>query len=417
MEKVFLMLQGPQSAFFKALGFALKEAGCGVIKVNFCGGDVFHWASPDTVNYRGRREAWPACVTELMEREHVTDLMLFGDWRPMHREAVALAKMRGIHVWVLEEGYYRKGYITLEAGGVNGRSPLPREADDVMHQAKALAEKGLPENRDEAGEAVANPLSKRVWDAVGHHTGNAILWPFFWRYKTHRPYSIAWELTGWAPRYVIRKKRRGQAAELLKSFYADPRPFFFFPLQLDSDAQVKLYSPFQGMEDAIRSILQSFAEHAPKECRLLIKNHPLDNGLINYTLLVQSLTKALGLHNRVCFVEEGHTGRMIKKSQGVVLLNSTVGMDGLAQGKPVYTLGQAIYALTAGREGQILACHGGVLQLADYWQKPQIPDAKLFNDYLLVLTHKALVRGNFYTQAGIAQAVQGCLKRLGVLNE
>ncbi len=417
MDKVFLMLQGPQSAFFKALGLALKEAGCGVIKVNFCGGDVFHWATPYTINYRGRRETWPAYAADLMDREKVTDLVLFGDWRPLHREAIALANKRGIRVWVLEEGYYRKGYITLEKGGVNARSSLPHLADEVMEQAALLAEKNQKAHGEQEEQAVANPLSKRVWDAVGHHFGNAVLWPFFWRYKTHRPYTIAWELTGWLPRYITRKQRRGKAAQKLKAFYADPRPFFFFPLQLDSDAQVKLYSPFQGMEDAIRNILQDFAEHAPEGNRLLIKNHPLDNGLINYTLLVQSLTKALGLHNRVCYVEEGHTSRMIKKSQGLVLLNSTVGMDGLAQGKPVYTLGQAIYALKAGKEGQILACSEKMLPLGEFWNSPTKPDARLFDDFLLVLTHTALVRGNFYTQAGIAQAVQGCLNRLGVLYE
>ncbi|MBQ7249508.1 MAG: hypothetical protein IJS21_05720, partial [Deltaproteobacteria bacterium] len=39
-QRVFLLLQGPQSPFFRRLGDALQRAGAQVIKVNFRGGDV-----------------------------------------------------------------------------------------------------------------------------------------------------------------------------------------------------------------------------------------------------------------------------------------------------------------------------------------------------------------------------------------
>lgn len=42
-----------------------------------------------------------------MRREGVTDLLAFGDWRPLHREAILVAKLRNIRVWAFEEGYLR----------------------------------------------------------------------------------------------------------------------------------------------------------------------------------------------------------------------------------------------------------------------------------------------------------------------
>lgn len=79
--------------------------------------------------------------------------------------------------------------------------------------------------------------------------------------------------------------------------------YFLFPLQLDSDSQVRRYSPFSGMKEAIAHVLTSFAHSAPKSMHLLIRNHPLDNGLINYRRYIRRFSHACGLEGRVHFVE------------------------------------------------------------------------------------------------------------------
>ena len=123
--RTYLFLQGPHGSFFRELGLALQRAGHRVLRVNICGGDVVDWHSREAVWYQGRTTDWSGWIGDLMRRKGVTDLLAFGDWRPLHREAILVAKLRNIRVWAFEEGYLRPHYITMEEGGVNGNSMLP----------------------------------------------------------------------------------------------------------------------------------------------------------------------------------------------------------------------------------------------------------------------------------------------------
>lgn len=123
--RTYLFLQGPHGSFFRELGLALQRAGHRVLRVNICGGDVVDWHSREAVWYQGRTTDWSGWIGDLMRREGVTDLLAFGDWRPLHREAILVAKLRNIRVWAFEEGYLWPHYITMEEGGVNGNSMLP----------------------------------------------------------------------------------------------------------------------------------------------------------------------------------------------------------------------------------------------------------------------------------------------------
>lgn len=76
-------------------------------------------------------------------------------------------------------------------------------------------------------------------------------------------------------------------------------PFFLFPLQLDADSQVRRYSPYSGMKEAIACVLTSFAQSAPADTHIIIRNHPLDNGLIDYAGFIASFAAACGISERV----------------------------------------------------------------------------------------------------------------------
>ena len=91
--------------------------------------------------------------------------MAFGDWRPLHREAILVAKLRNIQVWAFEEGYLRPHYITMEEGGVNGNSMLP-------HSPALLRELAESHPAPPSPVAVQNPLSARVWKAIAYYAGH-----------------------------------------------------------------------------------------------------------------------------------------------------------------------------------------------------------------------------------------------------
>lgn len=397
--RTYLFLQGPHGNFFHSLGMTLRDAGHRVVRVNICGGDVVDWHGPETVWFQGRSGDWGAWVGDLMQRENVTDLLAFGDWRPLHHEAILIARLRGIRVWAFEEGYLRPNYITMEENGVNGNSTLPR-SPFLMRKTAATGPEPLPP------VPIKNPLSARVWKAIAYYAGTIFLRPFFPFFKTHRPQSAVREVWGWFLRVLTRPLWKRQSAESLREVYRTHARYFLFPLQLDSDSQVRRYSPFSGMKEAIAYVLASFASSAPSDVHLLIRNHPLDNGLINYRRFIQSFSHACGIRDRVHFVESGKAALMMDHSEGIVVLNSTIGISALQRGLPVYCVGTSIYALRG------LASSPEVQELNDFWTETQKTCPGTLASFERVLRNNALINGNFYTEGGVQLATQGVVKRI-----
>ena len=123
-----LLLQGPVGPFFKRLAADLRGAGAQVHKVNFNAGDWLFYPR-GAIAYRGTMDEWPAFTEALLKRLRIDVVLLFGDNRPVHRMAHAVATRLGVEIGVFEEGYVRPDYITLERFGVNGFSLLPSEPE------------------------------------------------------------------------------------------------------------------------------------------------------------------------------------------------------------------------------------------------------------------------------------------------
>jgi capsular polysaccharide export protein len=84
----------------------------------------------------GRELPW--FYQSLLDQHEFTDLALFCDTRAVHVPATTLARQRNVRVHVFEEGYLRPFWITVERGGVNAHSPLPRDPARYLEARKAL---------------------------------------------------------------------------------------------------------------------------------------------------------------------------------------------------------------------------------------------------------------------------------------
>ncbi len=135
--RVVLFLQGPPCPFFLRLGEELMNRGMGVFRINLNGGDRRDWREGST-DYRCRPSDWPMYFDRFVRQHHVTDLVLYGDCRPMHMAAHRLARLRGIRIHVFEEGYIRPDWMTLERDGVNGHSTLVRDPVSILEAARGL---------------------------------------------------------------------------------------------------------------------------------------------------------------------------------------------------------------------------------------------------------------------------------------
>lgn len=393
--RTFLFLQGPPGPFFHQLGQELESRGAHALRINFNGGDEYDWQGPATC-YRGRPSRWTLWIDGYLRDHAVTDLVLFGDCRPMHMAAHTMARLRDIRVHVFEEGYIRPNWLTLERDGVNGHSNLPRDPEALRQQAHGLA---LPPRQT----PIVASLRRRVrdtWRYFSHSVWAAVRlrYPF---YKSHRPGSIVVEGFGWTFKYFSRGWTARRAAVTLARIKGER--YFLFPLQLTSDYQIRSHSPFTSMQRAADYVLASFAAHAPADAKLVIKAHPLDSRFRGWGPYVTARAQLLGLEDRLIHVNGGDLQRLAEASLGVVVVNSTSATFALAGGIPVMALGKAVYALPG-------ITHQG--RLDDFWTHPQPPDPTLYDAFQRVLHAHCLVRGGLASESATRILVRNSVVRL-----
>jgi capsular polysaccharide export protein len=389
------MLQGLMGPLFSRLGRGLMQAGHTVHKVNFNGGDRAFWRLPNGIDYRGTLEAWPEALSQLLDKHAVTDLMLFGDSRDHHRAATSVCAGRGIPVHVFEEGYIRPDWVTMELGGVNGNSSLPRDPQWYREAAAALPP--VPEHMK-----VPSSFRRRALEGLAYNAADVLTRWYYPYWTTHRPWHPIVEGMGWARKLSRRRRREAAAAALMAQLEARQDQYFLFPLQLDSDAQIRMHSSFAGIADALKLVIASFALHAPGEVRLVIKEHPLDNGVRDWEQETADIAERHGVANRVDYLAFGDIEKIAREALGMVTINSTSGTLGLAQGVPVAALGHAVYDIPD------ITQRGG---LDGFWQGPVPPDPATFAAFRRILIERCLIPGGFFSDEALKKVVEHAIAR------
>jgi capsular polysaccharide export protein len=392
----FLFLQGMATRFFERLGQALAARDHAVYRVNFNAGDRAFWRLPGAIDFCGRPEEWPEFLDRLIMEKAISDIILFGDCRPLHRVAIRVAEARSLRIHVVEEGYLRPDWITFEEDGVNGHSGLPRDPGWYRERARAL-----PAWRDPP--AVPGSFRRRaVEDVIYTMASMAGMWRFPY-YATHRPYHQLIEYAGWVRRLALKHSAERRAAAAIEVLADGSGPLYLFPLQLDCDYQVRVHSPFRAMHLAIEHVLTSFAGHAPSAARLIVKLHPLDSGLVDWAAMIRHIAVELGIAGRLTILDGGDLGKLLAHKPAVVTVNSTLGTLALACGLPVVALGKAVYDIAG------LTFQG---ELDEFWTAPTTPDAALFDAFRRVLAARCLIPGSFFNEAGLRLAVDAAVNRL-----
>ena len=378
-----LLLQGPMGDFFTRLAEVLRAGGQQVWKVNFCGGDDLYYPAADALAFRERPAFFAEWLIAHLDTHRIDTLVLFGQSRPLHAIALDIARHRGLAVFVFEEGYLRPDYVTLEAGGVNAASTLPRDA--AFYRARLPEELPAPRpTHQQFGQtariAIAYALACRRQRRAYPH------------YRHHREIDTAAEglrwLRGWTRKWWHKLREAGEA-----DYLADPaqhQRYFLAPLQVWNDSQIVVHSRFGEMGDFIDEVLGSFSASAPPDTLLVFKHHPLDRPYSDYTRLIARRAREFGVADRVHYIHDQHLPTLLRHARGVVTVNSTTGLQALFHGTPVITLGEAVYDV----EGLVF---GGTLD--EFWQAPGAVDAGLFQAYRNHLVTETQLNASFYADA------------------
>lgn len=402
--RTVLLLQGLMGPLFRRLGQELIRSGHSVYKVNFNGGDRLFWRLPGGIDYRGSIGEWPDALRAIIREKRVTDVVLFGDCREHHIGATAVCRELNIPVHVFEEGYIRPDWVTLELDGVNGHSRLPRDPEWFRKRAAVLPP--VPEHKQ-----VPSSFRRRALEGLVYNTADVLT---RWRYpnwSNHRPWHPIIEGVGWV-RKLMRSKRRREASErLVERLLEGGETYYLFPLQLASDAQIRLHSSFASMTDALSLVLKSFAENAPENTRLVVKEHPLDNGVCDWKEETYSLAKLFGIADRVDYMGFGDIVPVARAAKGMVTINSTSGTLALDMGIPVVALGHAVFDIPD------VTFQDGIDR---FWKEAVPPDPETFNAFRRVLVERCLIPGGFFSEEALEKVVRHAVARFegkGLLEE
>lgn len=399
MNRTFLFLQGVNSPFFADLAEALKAQGHTVFRINFTVGDKVFWRR----NGNDHVCTLPAAeldtfFTDFFHTHGISDVVLFGDERPVHRPAVAVARRVGVRSHVFEEGYFRPYWLTLERGGVNANSSLPKDPDWYTDLGPHV-----PNYRN--GLSFKSSFFMRSWFDVAYHfcsLANRWQFPQYEYHATDGAWREYWPYL-WKQSKQSVLRRQVQDQKQIGRLLAQDKAFYLLPLQLDSDAQIRCHSVFENMNRLMQRVISSFALHAPSHTVLVIKNHPLDMGLVAHEKNAQHWAREYGVADRMVFLQTGAMPTLLGEATGVITVNSTVGGSSLLHALPTKVLGEAIYDLPG------LSYQG---ELDHFWQDLVRPDMNLFHHFRNVVIHATQINGGFYTASGIQMAVKQAVPAL-----
>jgi capsular polysaccharide export protein len=396
-----LLLQGPMGPFFERLAQTLRAHGQQVWKVNFNAGDDWFFRGDRVIPFRDPLDRWPARLRRLIAELRLDAIVLFGQSRHMHQIAIAEAQALGVTVFVFEEGYVRPDYVTLEVGGVNAASPLPR--DPAFYLGLNIEPLPAPQFTGQSFSKVASAaVVYSVARSLGHH--------HYPHYRHHRSIAPVKQGLKWA-HGAWRKWWYRFAEREMQGFLAAPeqhKRFFLVPLQVYNDSQIRRHSPYKDVATFIHEVLASFAAHAPGEQLLVFKHHPLDRPYNDYRRLIAREAQALGIGARVHYIHDQHLPTLLKHATGVVTVNSTTGLQALYHGTPVIPLGECMYAI----EGLV---HPGPLD--SFWGNPGPVDAELFQRFRTYLVRETQLNASFYAEAPGLPSITDSNRRRAVSSE
>jgi capsular polysaccharide export protein len=330
-------------------------------------------------------------------REHgITDLILFGDCRPYHASARGIAALRGVRTHVLEEGYIRPDWMTLEPEGVNARSTLSRDKEWFLREASGLPpEPELP--------PVTASFRRRARDSYWHFYSVFLGRLRYPHYRSHRPTSILLEGLGWAWKFANERRRAARAERVIAEL--SDKPIFLLPLQLSTDYQIRTHSLFPDMQSAAAYVIESFAANAPPDVHLLLKAHPLDPSFFSWSKFTRRIALRLGIEHRLHFVDGGSIEAMLEGARGLVCVNSTSATLALARDIPVCTVGEAVYDMPG-------LTHRG--HLDSFWTNPTPPEPGVYEAFRRVLVDRSLVRGGIASESALELLTESILDRLAM---
>ncbi|MFQ6553192.1 capsule biosynthesis protein [Aestuariibius insulae] len=382
-ERKFLFLQGPHGPFFWRLSCMLRAAGAQVTRVGFNAGDRAFWHDAASyIAFKDRAEAWPERFDKIVDEREITDIVLYGDVRPIHAQAIEQARDRGLTIHVFEEGYLRPFWVTYERGGTNGYSRL---MDMSVTDMRRALEKADPD--DPPAPASWGDMRQHIFYGALYHT-----FVLFWNgayanFQRHRELPVSAEVVLYGRRLLLMPFHALGRALSTARINRSGHPFHLVLMQLEHDASFLAHSRFTRMEEFLQVVIEGFSAGAPRHHHLVFKAHPLETGRSPHSKLIARIAAEQGVTGRVHYVRGGKLAGLLNNARSAVTVNSTAAQQVLRRGISLKVFGDAVYDKPEFVSEQ---------PLADFFAQPKRPDRSAYTDYRLFLLETSQVPGGFY---------------------
>jgi capsular polysaccharide export protein len=408
--KRFLFASAPFGPFFSELARALEAEGCEVWRLCFEGGDVWETPARNRVFVPAGKD-FAAFIADKLRQLDVDCVVTFNDILPRNRIALEAAEQLGIDRFVLENGYLRPHWVTLERDGVNGFSALPRDRAFYLSQralqrarkAQAGAAPSTPESAHEPKPFVFR-VRYHVINTIAHFAAAVVASPVLRFDPAYYGDSVWRQAAGYMREYAWRQlNNETGATRRIEEARQQKRPVFTVLMQKPGDGQLIVHSSYGGNNNFLREVIGSFARYAPKEAVLVVKQHPLDYGVEKSPAFAADLFRAHGVEDRAVYLRMTSIDICMDHSDGLVTVNSTGGLAALQKGLAVKCMGAAVYNV----EG--LTFQGS---LNSFWRKGRPADPEVLEGYVEHLIRSSQINGGFHSREARGLLVRGMVGRI-----
>jgi capsular polysaccharide export protein len=256
--------------------------------------------------------------TARFRERRIDACFLFSDARPFSLAAHIAAQSMGLPCLFFERGAFRLRTASLSTQGLNARFSIDaaRRCDGVA----GLAETGLPAQR-----AIEPWLRLRFVLFMAANALACALQPGR-EPMQHKRYHVFNYLRIALRQFLVERGNADAHREPLPDLPGVPT--VILPLQLKTDSQFVMHSPFRHNQDLLDFVVAHVRAELP-DAQVLVKKHPMD---------VRSYRLPPGAR-----WVSGNLARFYEHARMLVCLNSTVGFEAACHGKVVLCFGASFY--------------------------------------------------------------------------
>ncbi|WP_418135097.1 hypothetical protein [Psychromonas sp. GE-S-Ul-11] len=244
-------------------------------------------------------------------------VLMHNDLRWQHALAIQVCNELDIRYLITERGLFRPHTTTIDFQGVNAYSSISKN----IHFYEEVTVKNLPFKDYSIGRYKSFKVNlKFALFLCFNYFGD------LFKLNSHLA-NQGYSLLSYA--FLFLKQRKKLKAKLIPAL---PKKYIFIPLQVNTDTQILVHSQYESIQAFIYHIEHTFyAEQS--DLSLVFKQHPMDKGQ-KYKFDARSI------------ISNNSTTQLIKDSEFIITINSTVGFEAIQQYKQVIVLGEAFYKIS-----------------------------------------------------------------------